>query len=245
MITPLYLDSINGWRGSKSHDFTIRLSPELELNKNKDCYVAVDSISMSYSWYNVSSTYGNNSFKYSHDGGVSWTTITLPNGNYTYNDIESYVQQVLSSNTHSKTGVEFRCVKQYYRVLVSLEQNYQLDLRDGEFADLIGFDKAVVTATSYGARLPNITRSVDNIFVHTNLISDSIVSGIHSDVICRFSVDNLPLSYQFHINSRRALYNKISLKNIRGVRIYITDAFNNPVDLNDIPVSLVLMRREE
>ena len=79
-----------------------------------------------------------------------------------------------------------------------------------KFTDLLGFDKDIVTATSYGTRLPDITRSLDNSFIHTNVVSDSVVSGVSSDILYRFSVDNLPLSFPFHIEPKRALYNKIN-----------------------------------
>lgn len=61
----------------------------------------------------------------------------------------------------------------------------------------MGFDKAIT--------VPDITRSVDNIFIHTSIMSKSIISGVESDGIHRFSIDthDLPLSYPFHIEGRR------------------------------------------
>lgn len=88
-----------------------------------------------------------------------------------------------------------KIVPSLFRVLITPGTNYQVDLQTGEFADLLGFDKDIVTATSYGAKIPDISRSVDNIFIHKNVISDSVVSGLSSDILCRFSIDNLPLSF--------------------------------------------------
>ena len=90
-----------------------------------------------------------------------------------------------------------------------LERNYQVVLRTGDFVDFIGFDKAIVTKASNGTKLPNITRSVDNIFIQSNVISDSVVSGDNSDILYRFSVDNLPLRYPFHIEPKRSLFSNI------------------------------------
>ena len=44
-----------------------------------------------------------------------------------------------------------------YRVLISLDGDYQLDLRGTDFGDLIGFEKKLVTKTEYVTKLPNIT----------------------------------------------------------------------------------------
>ena len=136
-------------------------------------------------------------------------------------------------------------VSSVFRVLITLEANYRLDLTTGDFADLIGHNKAIITATGYGPSLPTITRSVDNVFLHTNIISESNLSGIESDVLYRFSVDNLPLSYPFRFEGRRLLYNKINTNIMKELRIYITDSLNRPLDLNDIPVNMTLLIKEE
>ena len=63
-------------------------------------------------------------------------------------------------------------VRLLFRVLVTLETSYQVYLQTGEFPGLLGPDKDIVTATSYGTKLPDMTRSVDNIFI--NLIPSYI-----------------------------------------------------------------------
>ena len=35
---------------------------------------------------------------------------------------------------------------------MTLEANYQVDLRTGEFSNLIGFNKEIVSATKYGIK---------------------------------------------------------------------------------------------
>ena len=122
-----------------------------------------------------------------------------------------------------------------------LERNYQVVLRTGDFVDFIGFDKAIITKASNGTKLPNITRSVDNIFIQSNVISDSVISGDNSDILYRFSVDNLPLRYPFHIEPKRSLFSNICSNNIRKIHIHLTDTQDRPIDLNNIQVSLILI----
>ena len=114
-------------------------------------------------------------------------------------------------------------------------------MRTGDFVDFIGFDKAIVTKASNGTKLPNITRSVDNIFIQSNVISDSVVSGDNSDISYRFSVDNLPLRYPFHIEPKRSLFSNICSNNFRKIHIHLTDTQDRPIDLNNIQVSLILI----
>ena len=39
--------------------------------------LALDRLSMTYSWYNIRSDHKNNTIKYTPDKGVSWQTITF------------------------------------------------------------------------------------------------------------------------------------------------------------------------
>ena len=242
---PLVINSVKGIGKSKSHDFEIRFNPPMEFDKNKDYYVALDSITMAYSWHNVSTEYNNNTLKYSQDSGKTWHSITLPNGNYSYQELNSYIQSEITSNGHTKDGISIKFVSPLFKVLLTLKSGFQLDLKTGDFGKLIGFEKKIYTTSGYSPNLPDITRSVDNVFIHTNIISDTIVSGTPSDVLYRFSVDNLPVSYPFHIEPRRAQFSKINTNRIQDLRIYITDELNRPLNLNNIPISLILNVKEK
>jgi len=67
----------------------------------KDDQVAVSSISMYYSWFNiVQRVYNNNSFTYTWTDGLTYT-VTFPDGGYyTIADINAYFQSVMFANKH-------------------------------------------------------------------------------------------------------------------------------------------------
>ena len=58
----IHISSINREkRGtSKPGDFTIKFNPSLKLDPEKKHQLALDRLSMTYSWYNIRSDYGNN-----------------------------------------------------------------------------------------------------------------------------------------------------------------------------------------
>ena len=121
---------------SKPGDFTIKFNPSLKLDPDKKHQLALDRLSMTYSWYNIRSDYENNKIKYTHDGST-WQTITFVDGMYSYSDINDYIHQYMDQKNHHSTGssgkkkysINLTFILSTYRVLISLDGNYQLDLR--------------------------------------------------------------------------------------------------------------------
>ena len=66
----------------------------------KDMEMCVSSITLPYSFYNVSSYYANRTFSLTFPTAATTTTIsvTLPEGFYTVTDINSYIQQICIDN---------------------------------------------------------------------------------------------------------------------------------------------------
>ena len=223
---------------NKPHDFLVKFNPPLKLDPQFKHFLALDRLSMTYSWYNIGSSYGNNTIKYTHDG-TTWNTITFTDGMYSYSDVNDYIHQYMDQNGHYSTDGPFPCGGSYvkknysinlsfilstYRVLVTLSGNYQLHLRGTDFGDLIGFEKKLVTKTEYGTKLPNITKSIDTLNINTTAIKDFVVNGVNTDTIAVIPTDNLTRGYPFTFEPRRQLYCPVSSNYISEMRIYVTDS---------------------
>ena len=130
-----------------------------------------------------------------------------------------------------------------YRVLVSLDGDYQLDLRGTDFGELIGFEKKLVTKTEYGTKLPNITKSIDSLNINTTAIKDSVINGVNTNTIAVIPTDNLTRSYPFTFVPQRQLYCPVSSNYISEMRIYVTDSLGNSIDLNGIDWFMTLLLR--
>ena len=246
----IHISSINReQRGtSRPGDFTIKFTPSLKLDPEKNHKIALDRLSMTYSWYNIRSDYGNNKIKYTHDGST-WQTITFVDGMYSYSDINDYIHQYMVQKNHHTTdskgnksySISITFILSTYRVLVSIEGDYQLDLRGTEFGGLIGFDKKVVKNTEYGTKLPNITNSIDVLNINTSVITNSIVNGINTNTVAVIPTDNLTRSYPFTFEPKRPLYCDVSTFNIDEMRIYVTDSLGRPVNFNGIDWFMTLL----
>ena len=85
----IHISSVNRVKvgKSKAEDFVIKFNPVLKLSDDMRHELAVDRISMTYSWHNINSEYKNNTIKYSTDSGQSWETVTFVDGMYSYSDM--------------------------------------------------------------------------------------------------------------------------------------------------------------
>lgn len=68
----------------------------------KDAYIAVSSISMYYSWFNITAAFNNNTFSYiwTNATGSQTFNITIPDGLYEVATLNQYLQYVFIQNGH-------------------------------------------------------------------------------------------------------------------------------------------------
>lgn len=126
-----------------------------------------------------------------------------------------------------------------------IDSDYELDLSEGYISDLIGFDKKIYNdSTNIGVRVPNLTRGVDWIYVHCDLISRE-VDNIESDVLFTLSTATLVVSYPFSKEPYRLLWHPVNKYRINSIRIRISDGNGNTLFLNDQPVALSVIIEEK
>ena len=230
---------------SSSHDFTTKFNEPIKLSYDMKHEIAVRTISMTYSWYNIRQSYRNNQIKYSPDKGVNWETITFVDGMYSYDDIDEYIKKYMKDKGHLandgggdeskiKYGINLYFVLSTYRVLVELDDDFRLDIRNTDFRKLIGFDSKIITATEYGTNLPDITRGVDEIHINCDKVTESITDGQSSSTVAVIPVENLVRSLPFTYKPRFLAYSPLSGHLISSMRFYVTDSSGNPIDLNGI-----------
>ena len=64
-----------------------------------------------------------------------------------------------------------------FKYFVSIIKPFALDLRGSNFGGLIGFEPTVIRQKQYGTAIPNITNSLDILYIHCDLVDNSIVDG--------------------------------------------------------------------
>jgi len=166
---------------------------------------------------------------------------------YSYSDINGFLHQYMDQKKHKTAEGDYNMnilfVLSSYKVVIEINNNYQLDLRNTNFGELIDFQQKLVSQTEYGSMLPNITNSIDIIHINTDAISDSIVNGNNSNTLAVIPTDNLTHSYPFSYEPKRLLYSPVSSSSISQMRFYITDVLGRPINLNGIDWYITLILR--
>ena len=153
----------NQWN-NKPENFVTRFNKPIVLDSNIEYLIGLNRIiNMSFTWFNVNPSYGNQLIKYSSDDGSTFHDITFPSGVWNYSEFDEYIKEITKTGddddpTYPIT-LEFDTTT--FRVTVTLGDNYQLDLTHSNFNDLIGFDKKVLKdEVNIGTRVPNLSQDI-------------------------------------------------------------------------------------
>ena len=195
----IHISSINRQkiRKNKPEDFIVKFHPVLKLDPNMQ--------------------HESNQIKYSPDGGKTWKNINFVDGMYSYEDLELHIHHSMelegdvpvAANGKKTFNIKMFFVSSSYRVIIELSNNFQLDLRNTEFGNLIGFDKKNSRCNrEYSARLPNITNNIDAIYINCDIITGSILDGRFTNTLAVIPTSGIRTSYPFKFEPLRALFNQ-------------------------------------
>ena len=134
----------------KSYKFKYDLIDKLDLrNPNKN--MALDNLSIYYTWKNVKSTYNNNKFKIS---APTWNeTFDLPYRSY---NISDYIEYIIKK--HKTLGenvpilIDANTINN--RIVFKIKTGYKLELLSKETMKLLGSAKDIIDADKNSENVP-------------------------------------------------------------------------------------------
>ena len=97
-----------------------------------------------FSWTTINSGYNNQKIAFSKNNGNSWTDIDFAQGVWTYNDLDNYIKEktkTIDCEGNEDYPITLTFDEPTFRVIITLETGYQLDLTKSDFNELIGYDK--------------------------------------------------------------------------------------------------------
>ena len=167
---------------------------------------------------------------------------------YDYRRINTFIQQhtgkVDSTNKDSDYIFTIYFDMSIYRVVTLIHNDYEFDLSQGNFGELLGYGKIILRGDVVGRKVPNITRGVDWVFLHCDLITRR-TTNVPSDVLYSFSTSDLLVSYPFRKEPLRLEWQPVNKNYIDAIKVWVTDGRNNILDLNGTDIAISLMIEKE
>ena len=241
--------SVKNKNGNKPSDFTIKYTNPIILDQNRQYEIGLNRIiSMSFTWFNITSELNNQKIRFSSDSGANWKELVFNPGVWNYIDFNTFLKDNTKTGTASNPvyPISLEFDDTIFRTIITLAQNYQLDLTKSDFNDLIGFNKKILTSSeNVGDHIPNLSQDREILNIHCDLISESLVDADETDIIYSFSTSTLTPSYSFTQEPRRVQFNPVNKNMIKKIRIYITDGKRRIIDLNHSDTSFSLILREK
>ena len=222
------------------------------------CQIACSQFSFTNWFINISAALGNNKLYYSNDILLPMKfTITIPDGSYSFNDLNAFIKaELISQNNGGTPGLPiFSLVANYATNKVGIQFsatdiNWYVHFdADSPFV-LMGFtvlqDIPVTLAnTAYYLEMgPNIAQfnNITNIKVVTNLSNDSISNTNQSAVIltCTPTV-SVGSTQQFEVQNLLWLRSTPLEDKVTEIKINILDQLDRPVNLSeDVTMTLIV-----
>ena len=235
-------------------DFTINLTPRIQLDLNKKYEAALLSVNLYNSIPNI--TEANNKFKYSTDEGITRKIISLNKGSYEVQAINAEIERQMTIN--GDYGVENN--KFYINLSANLPElksiinitnkSYLLDFNiENSIGPNLGFPRALLWHYDFGYNLsPNIVDilKVNRVLVNVDFISGSYVNGYQSSAI--YSFDPYKVGPGYKLDDRpnpKVTYYQVNTRNaINNIRIWLTDQNNELADLRGERITIEIEIRE-
>ena len=238
---------------SNKYKLSLKLTNPMRLD---DCLVCISDISIYYSWPNIKSSYGNNTFKYKRTTDNREFEVKIPDGSYEIRDINNYLHFVMKQNgdkadDKDKYPIELYANHIYQRVTIVTKDKYILELPIDGLGQVLGFTKAAVQGAKHVYIGPNIEQNgdvipqierVESVSVHCNLVNNRY--QLDNSLIYSFTPDksfgallNIKPNFPYWRNAR-------SNVDINTIEVWFTDQDNKPLDIEDPKIRVELQIKD-
>ena len=169
------------------------MSQRLDLSSS-DKHVALQNLSIYYSWKNTKKQYKNNKLKII---APSWNDeFELPDGSYSVLDIQDCTEFIIKKHETLTTipPIHVYIKRMNIRLVFKIKDGYKLELQAPETMKLFGSTKKLIDKTKNGENLPSL-EVVEVVFVQCNLVDNQYQQK--SEVLYTFTQNK---SYAYLLN---------------------------------------------
>ena len=219
-----------------SNKFAYNFTDKLNL-KNPNKNIALENLSIYYTWKNVKSDYNNSKFKIS---APTWNdTFDVPDGSYSIAALQNYFEYIIKKH---ETIADDSPVLIYVneinnRIVFKVKSGYKLELLSKETMKLLGSSSDTSDGEKNSELVPKL-ESVDLVLVHCNLVNNSYQQA--SRVLFTF-VPNKMYGQLFTVSPETLIMLKTVNTEFSFIEIWFTDQNNRPLEIEDsVNISLII-----
>ena len=214
------------------------LNPPIKLDPTKHYKVGLRFFTMYNFITNINNT--NNVFRYSHDNGTTWNSITLLEGAYEFSQIVAELNRQMKISNHwdlvnDKNFIEIVAKGEINKIVIDISSpNYQLDRNvNNTITEFFGFNKnATVLSQGYNIAENNAQISnVSTIDLECNLITGGIVGGNQKQIIYDMPSFSVPIGYKIIEQPAKINYFPLNTTTLKNIRIRIIDENGNLLNI--------------
>lgn len=221
-------------------DWTTHFSQSFFLDPENKYELALVNLETYNSIPNISKS--NNTFVYSSDEGVTWKTISLPEGSYEIQQINDVIQCQLKANGDWNSARREEEPAHYIAVganratlrteIEILGPSYKVDTGKSSIAATLGFDPKVLSTGIHTGDKPVDISTLSSILVNCDLIgASSFLNGTPHPVAYSFYPSVGP-GYKILETPNNLVYLPVSQRgNIQRVHVWLTDQRGSPLNL--------------
>jgi len=224
-----------------------KFNPPIQLDKSKNYEMALVNLETYYSFPNIGAT--NNVFRYSHDGGTTWTNILIPEGSYDVTDLNDTIQTKMKQSNHYDGTNDAFYIKisanpNTLRSILTIQNNYRVDFTTANsIRSILGFKSKIYTASyTESEQVVNIL-NINSILVNNDIIAGSYVNGSPTSTIYSF-FPNVSPGYKIIENPRNLVYLPLTMDTIHRLETSLTDQDGNQLNLRGEKLNIRFHIRE-
>jgi len=211
---------------SNTSEFTTNIYPPIQLDD--DWQVGLMTFSVYNNIQNISAK--NNVFKYSVDGGVTWTTITLTPRSYEVDTNNSEINQLMTVN--GDTGITISANTITLGSVVDIKPAAtRVDFTvANSLASLLGFGSVVFTTGYNVPPNPVDIITINQILVNCDIIGNSYLNNSPFPAIYSFQI-NVNTGERFTEQPSNIVYFPVVIFLVDSIKLGVSDQDGNSINL--------------
>jgi hypothetical protein len=221
------------------------ISPPLQLNPKRKYKLALLNLETYNSIPNITSA--NNTFVYTDgekvEGNESWKTITIPEGSYEVQQINTHIQRQMRNNLGENERKQYNNITMganasTLRAYIKIASPFRVDMAKSTIITTLGFNAKILSAGYHEGENPVNIIHVNSILVNCDIVSGSTLNGTEQPIIYSF-FPNVSPGYKIVESPNNLVYLPVERSgSIDRIRVWLTDQNNFKLILRGETTSL-------